>query len=703
MNLPVMNLPVMNSPVINARGVSSQGAIAPARAYRPDLDGLRALAILSVVLYHAGVPRLSGGFTGVDIFFVLSGYLIGGHIYAELQSGTFSFRSFYRRRARRILPAFFAAILFTLAAAMVLLSPVEAADLGRSSLAATLSASNVLFWGTTNYFTAKGSLNPMLMTWSLGVEEQFYAVVPLLMAWLARVRFNLMLPVALAVSLLSFAFAWAALGSHPMFVFYLLPARAWELGVGVALAVAEAKHNTRNAPLISVNSATLPLAANVAGITGMALMLAPQFVWNASSPFPGPAAVPSVLGAVLVIAARTGFINRYVLSLRPLVFLGKVSYSFYLWHWPMLAYLHILYAGEPPRTGRYAVIALSFSAAVLSYYFVEQPFRRGSALPSPVLRRYSIALAATAILCAAVWLSHGIPQRFPALAAMEHTSQSLQSDPCLAGYGHDSPDTSPACTDTGAASPALALWGDSHAAALSPGIRAAAHAQGYQFLELAKASCASLAGATHASPRLPLLAAECTHFNQRVFNLIAHNPRIRLVILNADWAGYLHRDWQDGWLSAQTARTSAAPTEEASSALFVSSLSATIAALQFSGRQVIVIKDVPSFDIDPLSRVRAQRIPARRILASWLGVRDAADPGFAAPVADELVNTANQLLATAVSCSSGSELLDLRPTLCSSPGQCIYRNGETLLFNDSNHLSTAGALYALRNVRLSPP
>ncbi|HEY1255042.1 MAG TPA: acyltransferase, partial [Terracidiphilus sp.] len=177
----------------------------PQRGYRPDIDGLRAVAILSVVLYHAGVPVTSGGFTGVDIFFVISGFLIGGHINSELHSGSFSFLRFYQRRAKRILPAFYAVLAFTILAGLFLLSPHEFHFFAASAFAATLSLSNLFFLRyLEGYFRVRSDFHPMLMTWSLGVEEQFYAVIPLLMLLLARIRRNLIIPVIMVVCLLSF-------------------------------------------------------------------------------------------------------------------------------------------------------------------------------------------------------------------------------------------------------------------------------------------------------------------------------------------------------------------------------------------------------------------------------------------------------------------------------------------------------------------
>jgi len=173
----------------------------PDRTYRPDIDGIRALAILSVILYHAGVPGIRGGFTGVDIFFVISGYLIGGHIYAELMAGNFSFLQFYRRRAKRILPAFYTVLAFVILASLFLLSPFEASKFGDSGIAATLSISNIYFYHSAgNYFAINSELHPLLMTWSLGVEEQFYLVIPLLMSVAAKMRRGILLPVILAVA-----------------------------------------------------------------------------------------------------------------------------------------------------------------------------------------------------------------------------------------------------------------------------------------------------------------------------------------------------------------------------------------------------------------------------------------------------------------------------------------------------------------------
>jgi len=695
------------------------------RAYRPDIDGLRALAILSVVLYHAGVPGVRGGFTGVDIFFVISGYLIGGHIYAELRAGCFSYLSFYRRRAKRILPAYFAVLAFILLVALVLLSPLEAAQTARSAFAATLSASNVLFWATANYFAAKTELNPVLMTWSLGVEEQFYAVIPLLMVLLARIRRNWLLPAVLATCALSFVFAWSLLGRYPMMVFYTLPARAWELGAGVALAAAELNRKRRPLPRPgaptqepshpsrkdkdaarverpSHSTTRRGALAELASLGGLAMMLAPVFLLTPATPFPGPAALPSVLGTAMLIAVPASWINRRLLSLRPLVFIGKVSYSWYLWHWPLLALVRILYDGTPTVAASLLTVAAALAVAALSYYWIEQPFRRSTRPPIPLLVRYAAVSLVLLAAWATIWLGHGLPWRFPALAKMEAAGQTLKADPCLAGET-DQPNLTLACYDASAARPSVALWGDSHAAALAPALRSAANAQGYGFVELEKNSCTPLTGATHYIPRLPLLAAACLRFNCTTLGLLEDDRRIRVVILAAAWAAPLYRTWMDGWLSADVAREPQVPSPEATRRLYLESLTTSIRALEDAGKQVIVLEDTPNFDFDPMLKVRTARIPARRALARWLGIQGDPDPGIALPADEASIAASVSVLEEAAAHLLGVALFDPKPTLCRSSTECAYRDGESLLFIDSSHLSPDGARRALRDLQLPAP
>ena len=659
--------------------------ISDERSYRPDIDGIRAIAILSVVLYHAGVPFLSGGFTGVDIFFVISGYLIGGHIFSELGSGTFSFLRFYKRRAKRILPAFYLVIAFAFLAAIVLLSPSEAYKFAKDAIASILSVSNIYFARSANYFQTANELNPLLMTWTLGVEEQFYAVIPLLMVLLTRIRRGLLLPAILVVCALSFVFAWSNLSSHPDIVFYLLPARAWELGVGVALAVAELSWRRK---LLSGRW------TQAASLMGLAFMLVPMYLLTSATPFPGAAAVPSVLGTALVIAAPVSWINRRLLSLSPLVFIGKISYSWYLWHWPLLAFLRVASGGILPPTAVALAIAASFALAVLSYHFIEQPFRRSSSAPAPLLLRYAAVSLGFVAVCAALWVSHGLPKRYPALIQEGET----ESNACLADYGSDKPNLSSHCYAAFDPRPSVVLWGDSHSAVLAPALRQAANTEGYSFIQMNKSSCLPLNGAAIFMPQHPLVARECIHFNNEVLNLVAADRRIRIVIMAGRWADPF-REGNIYPLVSDLAHERELPSSDSVRSTFVQSLSASFRLLQKAGKHVIVIDDVPNFDFDPLWRFRTAHIPVRLAMASCLGA-DTDNPGLAPAAFASAANVSTSLLNQTTERVTGVELIDLKSMLCDSQNLCAYVNGGRLLYSDGHHVTAEGARYALRNFRL---
>ena len=680
--------------------MNTSGSAILDRSYRPDIDGLRAIAILSVVLYHSGVPLVTGGFTGVDIFFVISGYLIGGHIYSELRTGSFSYLRFYQRRAKRILPAFYVVLAFTMLAALLILTPYEAREFGQSAFAATLSGSNILFWRigrATNfhYFNPTNDFNTLLMTWSLGVEEQFYAVIPLLLVLLARIRRGLLLPAILTVCTLSFLFAWLELPKHSTFVFYMLPARAWELGVGVALAVIEL--NRRKGTALSG-----PLA-QASGVAGMVLMLAPVFLITKTTPFPGAAALPSVLGTALVIAAPVSWINRQLLSLRPLVFVGRVSYSWYLWHWPLLAFARTSYGDDLPPAASIMVVAAAFAAAVLSFYLVEQPLRKSHRAPVPLLLRYAAVSILILAACAIVWRSNGIPQRFPAQVRTEAEMErgEVQHDSCIVDeIAGQEPNLSPACYQVSGTNPRVALWGDSHAGALVPGLRSTSFAQGYGFVELIKPGCPPLLGVAVYKSKDPALNTWCPQFNRKSLSLLEADHSIHIVVLTAFWEAWLYPGNYD-WLTTDSAHGhESPPTQETSRKLLVKSLAASIRSLQTAGKQVIVFEDVPLFAVDPVRRVRTASMPVRRALAAILGDVNSSDPGFAPPTLVSEAQMADSVIEQAVAGLQGVSLYDPKPELCSSAAHCNYRNGDLLLYADPGHLTADGSRYALRDFRL---
>jgi peptidoglycan/LPS O-acetylase OafA/YrhL len=656
-----------------------------ARSYRPDIDGLRAIAVLGVVLYHAGVPSVRGGFSGVDIFFAISGYLIGGHIFSEISSGTFSFMRFYKRRAKRILPAFFVVIAFTFVAAMFILSPFEAYIYAKSAVASLLSISNIYFGVNANYFQTANELKPLLMTWSLGIEEQFYVMIPVSMVVLARIRYNFILPSLLTVCALSFLFACSYLRSSPSMAFYSLPARAWELGVGVALAVAELRWKR------TLFYRPWP---QVAGIVGLVLMLAPMSLLTPATPFPGTFALPSVLGTIMVLASPSSWVSQTFLSIPPLAFIGRVSYSWYLWHWPLLAFLRIASGGTIPHTAATLAVIISFVIATISYYLVEQPYRRSNLTPLPLLLRYAAVTIVFLAACLILRVEHGFPRRYPELMHDGDTA----ADPCVADYGTDKPHLSSRCYAPSDPRPAVVLWGDSHSAVLADTLHKIANTDGYNFVQLSKSSCLPLEGAALFLRQHPMVAKECIQFNKHVLDLIATDHRIRIVIMTGRWAAPFHERDADPLISASSLQNEILSADSVQST-FVRSLTASILPLSSSGKHVILLNDVPNFDFDPLLRYRTARIPARHAIAMWMPAAND-DNGLAPAAFISAANTTTQLFNKTLEGLPGVEVIELKSGLCNNRNLCLYMDGDRLLYADEHHVTEEGAQYALRQFHL---
>ena len=354
-------------------------------AYRPEIDGLRAVAVLPVLLFHAGLDAFSGGFVGVDVFFVLSGYLITSIIVSEMQAGTYTLVGFYERRARRILPALFAVMACCIVPAWVLMAPHQLKDFSQSVVAVSTFASNVLFWLQSGYFEPAAELKPLLHTWSLAVEEQYYLVFPLMLMALRYVGWRAWKPVLTVLAFASLALAQWSASRYPESNFYLLHTRAWELLGGALMAL-------QGPRLATVAGRLAPAGAWL----GLALVLAAIVFFDRTTPFPSLWTVVPVGGTMLLVTlAETGSGVGRVLASRPLVALGLVSYSLYLWHQPLLAFLRIR-QGDP-QLGAASIagfMVLSLLLAAVSYRWVERPFRSRARVP-----RWSIfTLSAAGIL-----------------------------------------------------------------------------------------------------------------------------------------------------------------------------------------------------------------------------------------------------------------------------------------------------------------
>lgn len=428
------------------RGYGFRSMSAPLKTYRPEIDGLRAIAVMGVLLFHFDL-RFPGGFVGVDVFFVISGYLITGILLRQLEGEKFSLSDFWARRVRRIAPAAVVMALGTVAMGWYVLESGDFRDLARSLMAHVFFASNCYFSRDQGYFEESGEGEPLMHTWSLSVEEQFYFIFPLLLLFLWRKwgsRSGMILASFAVISLV-----WSAwqVNTEPKGAFFLLPARAWELLAGALLAF----YQPATAGRASVRS-------EFSSWLGLALILVSMFLYEKATPFPGLTAIPPVLGAVLFIggnAAGATLAGR-LLSLKPVVWIGLISYSLYLWHWPLVVYSHVMII-EPTAMVKAVLIVACFVLAFLSWRFVEQPFRAGKLLDS---KKQAYVFGAVTMMT--LWLLAFII-RFSVTTEDENAHEFSNTGSEFIALGVEKEGV-----------PDFILWGDSHGSAAAPGLDEAA-------------------------------------------------------------------------------------------------------------------------------------------------------------------------------------------------------------------------------------
>ncbi|HEY0758116.1 MAG TPA: acyltransferase family protein [Acidisarcina sp.] len=605
--------------------------------YRRDIDGIRAIAVLAVMAFHLGLQFVPGGFVGVDIFFVISGYLIGGIVLDGVKDGSFSLSNFYLRRFKRILPALTFVLLVVSIACLFILLPPDLSAYGKSLIAAALSVANIFFWRGTGYFDHSAVEKPLLHIWSLGVEEQFYAFFPLGALLLYRIRSSLLLPGMALVAALSLWLSVYSTAAKPEAAFYLLPGRTWELLVGVILA---------GSPKGWLKSA---IARNFLAVAGLAAMLFAVFTYKVGTPFPGAAALLPCLGAVAVIAGgRDGSnIVEKALSFKPVVFIGLISFSLYLWHWPLIVLVQ--YAAPASKLSHLQqglIFAGAMVLATLSWRFVEQPFRTMRA-PSRLVFTYSAlsALAVTAIGLVLL-VSHGFPRRYsPDVISMANyldyePGQPFREHSCFLRT-QDSIDqlTRSGCLRTQPGKANVLLLGNSHAAHLWEGL-----SQVDSRVNILQAT-ASGWKCVPVIDRAITPASKCTQMFNYVMGDFLEKNRIDLVILSATW-------------------------EEDE----MSQLRATLADLKRRSIPVLLIGPGTQYAM-PLPRLLA--IGTRRKDA-YLPTRfEEASP----------LRVGGQLRQIAA--EEGADYISLHDFLC--PDVCTTSVGSSPLLFDTDHYTTAGS------------
>ena len=502
------------------------------QSYRPDIDGLRAIAVLAVVLYHFGIGPLPGGFVGVDMFFVISGYLITGIIHKEIGRGSFTFGGFYERRIRRIFPALFAMLGATLLVGAWLLLPSDFVRLGNSTVATLLFGSNILFWRQSGYFDTSSEYNPLLHTWSLAVEEQFYIGLPILLLLLHRILKGRGLKRALlACTIVSFALCLWLQPLRPTATFFLSPFRAWELLLGSMLAVG------------ALPALRRPAARAAASWIALAVLLWSLWWIKAGPAFPGwQATIPVLATAVLLHAgAHGGSAVQRLLSMRPFVFIGLISYSLYLWHWPLLVFARYRNAMQPldPEV-TWILLALAIVLATASYRWVETPFRRrySAEFRSPRRRLFAGAAAASLVIASAAATTRidaGWQSRFtPEVVAMDAARDP--EIPFVDCQGKLWPPAEARCVaGDRLSSRRVLLWGDSYALAWVPALDLLGKRHGFAVELALSSSCAPLVGIDVGSNQT------CREFNSSVARQISTDQfeGLDAIVLVASWVPYL--------------------------------------------------------------------------------------------------------------------------------------------------------------------
>ncbi|MCW3845885.1 acyltransferase [Sphingomonas sp. LB-2] len=624
--------------------------------YRPEIDGLRALAVLPVVLFHSGIPGFSGGYVGVDIFFVISGFLITRIIYSELIAGSFSIVHFYERRARRILPALTVVLIAATGVAALLMSATDMIQYAKALTATVFFASNLWFRNQTGgYFEPDVETHPLLHTWSLAVEEQFYIVFPLLLMACVRFLPGRVKPIVLLGTLASFAFAVWQVRASPNAAFYLAPARAWELGLGSVLAlglVPAVRHGTTR---------------EVLGWSAIALIVMPVLLYTSATPFPGLAALPPCLGAALIIQLGDSGAGR-MLGWRPLIFIGLISYSLYLWHWPVIVLLKgVLAVSALPASWGAIGIAVSLVLATLSWRFVEQPFRSRARIGRRSIFLLSgCAMAGLVALAAGLWISRGLPARFtPAERALIEArfDGNPRRNECL--------DRLPgALCRIGAsnATPSFLFWGDSHADALQPGIGQAAASAGRAGYAAARRSCAPLIGVGQTEPG-------CTEAGRGTINWLRAHPEIRTVVMIARWPLWRSGHYYAAEPGPPHPLLALTPGQRGLDrpALFDDAIRQTVIALRMMNRHVVILGDTPEIGWD---------VPTRLFAAHRFGTAAPAPPTAAEALA-------RQADADRVLGALGVDYVPLLPRFCDTV--CRTAAGSVPLYVDDDHVSAAGA------------
>ena len=625
--------------------------------YRPHIDGLRAIAVLAVLVFHAFPEVAPGGFVGVSVFFVVSGYLISSIILKELARGTFSLAEFYRRRVLRIFPALAIVLTGSLALGYFALLPDEFASLGKNALAAAAFVANLAFWREAGYFAPSSAFQPTLHLWSLGIEEQFYLVWPLclMLAW--KRKWNLMRTTA-AITLASFALAVVVLRLNSHAAFYFPLARFWELGLGCGLAAMQrgARGDQRRRDTDALWG-WLPWVGIVLIATSIAM-------FDRDTEFPGVAALLPTLGAVCLIAApEEGWFARKVLAHRALVFVGLISYPLYLWHWPLLSFASILHSGTPAVVVRGIAVATSFVLAVLTFRYVEVPVRthRRNALVFSLIG----VIAAVGIAGFVIFREGGFAERFGADVL------AIRPRPRITNSCTDSvsiPRVFNYCLRSSSAAPKAVFLGDSQGQGVYEGV-VSVLGDGYPMLLLGRGGCPPGLNVPRTTREVYDSPSDREDCNEAWLEFVRYVQEAQpgMVVLIGDGERYF---------LSQSAGSRAPLNLDAKA--FEVGLASLIEAFPPSTR-IVYLKETPTFQTMPTCFLRPLHLPG-----------DSCVPRISRRELEERRAAYAEAVARIGATHPSLVVVDSIPALCDAE-DCRQRTGDgDLLYRDRMHLSPDG-------------
>ena len=669
-------------------------------AHRPDIDGLRALAVLFVIVHHVLPGALPGGFVGVDMFFVISGYLVTRLIDENMQADRFRYSEFVWKRCCRILPALLALLVGTMLLGVCILTGPELVGLARHVAAGSLGASNLLLWREVGYFDLAATQKPLLHLWSLGVEEQFYLVWPLLLSVLPldrRVRALALAAVVLASLLVSENLAY----SDPSQAFYLLHSRAWELGAGGSLALAVPLFVAR----ATAKRRRLPALRNVCSAIGGSLLVVAVCDGNSGGSWPGLSAIAPVLGtALLLTAGPDAWVNRTLLTARPAQWIGQRSYVLYLWHWPPLAFLHILAQEQTwsVQVVQRCAILLMIPVVLVAdatFRWIERPIRRRSAalaaretIRARHLAPFGCALTATVLAAMLITQAHGFPSRYGTVPFVDAVSElASASADSVASFEQRS--TRCHLADKGTATwcwripgegRGTAVIGDSHAHVVFAGL--AAEPRGAPLLLTGRNACAPI---IQDQPIAERTAEICRRAMLIAHDAVLRDTTIGTVVIVARGPAYV----TGAGFGVDSARAvvpvAISATLHDTVALrsaYERGLERAVRALQSAGKRVIIVTGVPEIGFLPAECLVGRPLGLRRVKAPCALPRtsvDARATGY------------RTLLAAVAARNPPLAVFDATPLFCDA-SLCHAARGSQLLYQDGNHLTLAGSRIVAR-------